>query len=204
VYRLRSIQSSGVPLPYLAMVSCTLASARYSSLPSAAAPSARGSAGCAGLPRFRTWRGACGGWPRTPWSPCRWSARARSGRSAKRHGVQVQRTVRLGAVQEDGDATDGEVRRDQREQQHLPPGSLSQAMRQHGHETVEPLPQLNPSLLPRALPARWPTGILVADLQQTLQFKGRMAPIRQGHCQSLCQTAAKKPSVWWRCGHSRR
>ena len=32
--------------------------------------------------RFRTWRGACGGSRPTPWSPCRWSATARSGRNA--------------------------------------------------------------------------------------------------------------------------
>ena len=43
----------------------------------------RGSAGCAGRPRFRTWRGACGGWPPIPWSPCRCPATARSGRNAR-------------------------------------------------------------------------------------------------------------------------
>ncbi len=49
--------------------------------PAAALCGCRASAGCADRRPFRPWRDACDGWRPIPWSPCRWSATARSGRN---------------------------------------------------------------------------------------------------------------------------
>ena len=46
------------------------------------------SAGCAGPPASRIWRGACGARPPTPWSPCRWSATATAGRNGSTAGCR--------------------------------------------------------------------------------------------------------------------
>jgi len=54
----------------------------------------------------------------------------------RRHGVQVERAVGLGAMQENRDAADRDVRRDEHEQEHLPPSRVQQAMREPRHERV--------------------------------------------------------------------
>ena len=99
-------------------------SARYSSLPvSSTVLMPRVTAGCAGLLRFRTWRGACGGWRPIPWSPCRWSATARSGRSAT--GIGCRSSARCACARCRKIVTDGDrdVRQHQREQ-HAPATSV--------------------------------------------------------------------------------
>ena len=66
--------------------------------------------------------------------------------------LERPRAVRLGAVQEDRHGGDGDVRRSQREQGHLPPGCVQQTVRQPLHEGVVHRHQLiHPATFPPRL-----------------------------------------------------